>query len=355
MTDARVWPTVEESITPPGVVTHLDDVTTYYEGGSVEPLEITLRAPGTSGIVDIIDLSVGARRERLWDAIYFGIIHVIPRVKDLGAVIGATSYALEVWNADDVAHLGVSYSIAGSAGISLSGGVALPAYWPPFGSHNFQVDIAADGDAIIDGLITFLFPGFSGTDHRVIGFKLTLLPNAPDWAAGPFEETFGYRSSVKTSDDGHEQRRQLAGLPTRELSLVALAEDPIQAGELIVNLFNGGRFLFGVPYWPDATALGAALSPGATVITVDTSSRIFANGGLVMLWKDARTRQTLTIAPAGVGAGSITVTNPVAGSWSTNDTLVIPVLPARLTAAAELDHPVAGVVAVRASFVTEPL
>lgn len=355
MADARVSTIVADTLLPPGIVTHLDDITTYYEGGTLQPLDPARRGSGAAVVVDILDQAVGARRARLWDAIYFGVIHVIPRVKDLGAVISATSYALEVWNADDVAHLGVSYSISGSGGIGLSGGVALPAYWPPFGAYSFQVDIDADGEAIIDGLITFLFPGFSGTDHRVIGFKLTLLPNAPDWTAGPFEETFGYKSSVRTSDDGTEQRRQLMSLPTREISLVALAEDPVQAAELVVRLFNGGRHLFGVPYWADATALGASLSPGATVITVDTTARIFAAGDLIVLWKDARTWQALTIAAGGVTPTTLTVSNPVAGSWSANDTLVIPVLPARLTADAELEHPAPGVAAVRATFRTEPL
>lgn len=355
MPGARLASFAADSATPPGIIDAIDGATSYYEGGLAETAPGLVRSPGAAGIVEIIDQAVGARRARLWDGIYFGIIHVVPRVKDLGAVISDTSYLVDVWNADEIAHLGVSVDVAGTGGVSLGGGVALPAYWPPFGSYPFTVEVSAEGDPIIDATVTWLFPGFEGTDHRVLGFKLTILPSVPDWEAGEFIERVGTISSVRPAHGGQEQRRSLSSRTTRELDLTAVSIDPVAAGELIVKLFNGGRFLFGVPYWPDATDLAAAVGPGDTVIPVDTTARIFEPGGLVVLWKNERVLQTLTIAPGGVAPSALTTSTAVAGSWSPNDTLVIPVLPARLVEAARLEHPRAGIVLVQASFRTEPL
>lgn len=355
MPGGRLSSFAEDSIAPPGIIGAVSGATGYYEGGLVDPVGGLRRSPGAAIVVDILDQAASARRARLWDGIYFGIIHIVPRVKDLGAVISATSYLVDVWNADEIAHLAVSVDVAGTGGVSLSGGVPLPAFWPPFGSYPFSVDVAAEGDPIIDSTVTWLFPGFDGTDHRVFGFKLTILPSAPDWESGGFQERVGLLSSVRAAHAGHEQRRSLSSRPTRELEFTGLAIDPVAAGELVVKLFNGGLFLFGVPYWPDATALGAALSPGATSIPVETTARIFEPGGLVALWRNDRTWQTLTIAPGGVAPGALTTSTAVAGSWSPNDTLVVPVLPARLEEAARLEHPKAGHVSVQARFRTEPL
>jgi hypothetical protein len=329
----------------------IDGFTTYVERGVTDPFGLR-DLPAVSGLPDVIDQVVGARRVRMYDQIIFGIILVIPRVKDLGAVISATSYQVEIWNADDVAHLGQSVAIAGSSGVTLSGGPTLPASWPPFSSYFVTVNVDGQGDAIIDTLITWLFPGFTGTDHHVLGFRLTILATDPDWDAEPFTEAYGYATNVMQSRNMTEQRIVLESKGRREISYIAFAPDPAAAGELITRLFNGGRFLFGVPYWPDATPLGASLIGGESTIVVDTTGRIFQAGGLVALRRSARVYQTLTVLS--LTSSTITFTGPVAGAWPAADTLVVPVLSARLTDAAELEHQKPGIAQVRASFLTQP-
>lgn len=333
--------------------TMTDNYTTIAERGIVDPYAMRT-ASKSSGVPDVIDMAKTGRRYRLWDQVYFGIIHVIPRVKELGGVISQTSFQVEIWNADDVAHVGQSVTITGGPGVTISAGPTLPSTWAPFSSQYVTVLVDGQGAPLVDSLITWLFPGFTGTDTRVLGFRLTIFPLGPEWDED-YQEGFGYRSSVKRARNGNEQRRQLRSRPVRELTYSAFAEDPRVAGETIVKLMKGGQFLFGVPYWPDATPLTALVSPGALSIPVDTTTRIFEAGGLLALWKDARTWETLTIAAGGVSSSALAVTSPVVGTWPKDGTYVIPVVPARLVDAAALEHPTPGVAGVRATFVTEPV
>ena len=345
---------LEEALVNAGASSNLDDFTTgYVEHNVTDPEGVAKATRGAPSIADVIDMARLARRAPMWDSIFFGIIHVIPRVKDLGAVISPTSYQVEIWNADEASHLGIGYTIAGASGVSLSGGPTGPAVLSPFSSSFVTVNVAADGDPVINTLITWLFPGFTGTDHRLLGVRITIFPIDVDWPS-QIAEQYGYATDVLRSRNLTEQRRQLRSLPVRELTYSAFAADPRAAGEAMARLFSGGQFLFGVPYWPDAAPLGAAALAGASSVTVDTTTRIFAEGGLVALWRDANTWETLTIATGGVAAGSLTFTSPLASSWAAAGTLVIPVLAARLLTAAEVETEKPGTVLVRAVFTTEP-
>lgn len=351
MPSGRTWTSPEAQLNHAGTVTHLDDYATYVERGVTDPFAL-LRAPAVTGVPDVINQAVSGRRQRLWDAIYFGIIHVIPRSKDVGAVVSQTSFQVEIWNADEASHVGQSVSITGSSGVSLSGGPTLPATWPPFSSFFVTVIVDGQGDPIIDTLITWLFPGFTGTDCHVLGFRLTIFPLSPQWEGAGVEEGFGYLTDLLRARDGTEQRVQLAGQATRELTFAALAADPREAAEAMVKLFGGGHLLFGVPYWPDATPLTGAVSPGATTIPCDTTSRIFAPGGLFILWRDSRTWEAFTVQT--VNPTSLVATAGAVGTWPQAGTLVVPLLSARLSQPAEVSHPSPDVSEIRGTFVTEP-
>lgn len=337
-----------------GVSGLLDDFTTVAEHTVSDPGTARRATRGASLVPDVIDTSHTARRARMWSSIFFGIIHVIPRVKDLGSVISATSYPVELWNADEASHLGTGVTIAGSSGVSLSGGPTWPAYLAPFSSALVTVNVDDDGDPVINTLITWLFPGFTGVDHRLLGVRITIFPTEVDWPA-KIEERFGYLTDLFRSRNLSEQRRQLRSLGVRELTYTAVAPDPKTAGDVMARLFSGGQFLFGVPYWPDAAPLTAAVSAGATVIPCDTTGRTFAPGALVALWRDGKTWETGTVAPAGVAPSAITLTGGLASSWALGGTVVVPVLGARLLSAAEVDSDKPEAVVVRATFTTEPV
>src|SRR5262249_41025474 len=157
---------------------------------------------------------------------------------------------------------GTGTTIVGSSGVSLSGGVALPARWAPFSSIFFNVVVDSQGDPIVDSLITWIFPGFTGTDLHVIGVRIAILPLPPQGADTFFDETDGYVGDVIQGFDLSEQRILHQGAPMREITLTAVAHNPREAAETMVRLFNGGKMLFGVPYWPDMTPLTGAVAQG---------------------------------------------------------------------------------------------
>lgn len=340
----------EAALAHAGSVTHLDDATSYVERGVVDPW-LLRRAPATGGVPGVLDQAVNGRRWRLWDSILFGIIHVIPRSKNLGAVISQTSFQAEVWNADELAHQGIGTTVVGSSGVSVAGGITLPGWWAPFSSVFFTIQVDGQGDPIIDTLVTWLFPGFTGTDCHVLGFRIILLPLAAEMG-GALEESFDYGSSVRRAEDGTEQRRQLSSRPTRELGYQLMAMTEREAAETRVKLFTAGQYLFGLPYWPDAAPLTADVSPGALSIPCDTATRNFEAGGLVLLWRDSSQWEVLTVES--VSASAIVPTSAVAGNWPAAATYAIPVLPARLLAAMEDSQPTVGLAEFQGRFVTEP-
>lgn len=340
----------EVALNHAGSVTHLDDVTSYVERGVVDPW-LLRRAPASVGVPDVLDQAVSGRRWRLWDSVLFGIIHVIPRARNLGAVISQTSFQAEVWNADELAHQCVGTTVVGASGVSVAGGITLPGWWAPFSSVFFTIQVDGQGDPIIDTLVTWLFPGFTGTDCHVLGFRIVLLPLAAEMG-GALEESLDYAASVRRAEDGSEQRRQLGGRPTRDFGYQLVAMSAREAAETRVKLFTAGRYLFGLPYWPDAAPLTADVTPGALSIPCDTTTRIFEAGGLVLLWRDSAQWEVLTAES--VSASAIVPTAAVAGSWPAAATYVIPVLPARLTAAMEDSQPTVGLAEFQGRFATEP-
>lgn len=329
----------------------LDDQTSVVERNLAGFFSI-VRGTGVSVIPDVIDQTVLGRRVRLWDQIFFGIIHVIPRKKDVGAVVSQIQYQVEIWNADDSPHDAQSVSIEGSSGVSLTGGPTLPATWAPFSSQFVTVVVDAEGDPVIDTRITWLFPGFTGTDHEVVGFRLTIYPLPPLWNQG-VDEAVGWLTDVQRARDGSEQRRQLLSKEIRELSYVGFSADPVTTGEIMVKLFNAGHFLFGAPYWPDAIHPTADVALGAVTIALDTTTRLFTVGGLGILWRDEKNWEAFTVKT--VTPTSLDLESPTSLAWSASDTFVIPLFPARVVDSVKLERPSPGKAEIRARFRTEPV
>lgn len=329
MATGRAWGLLEETIAPAAVTGLLDDITLQLEHGVVDPGRFDLLRAGSAPTVQVpIALHKTGRRERLWDEVFFGIILVIPRTKDLGGIVSNTTFQVEVWNADEVAHRATGVAVTGSDGVSVAPVPTLPAFWPPFSSYFSTVTVLAEGEPVVDDFVTWAFPGFTGTDCHVIGVRLTIFALSPQWDVG-FQEAMSWLTNVITARLGKEQRAALRSVPRRTFHFTGLAIDRAEAAEMALRLANGGRSLFTVPYWPDRVALGATAAPGATSIVVSTTNRIFAVGGLVILWRDGRTWEVQQIA--GVSSGSLLLVDPLVGNWPAAGTLVIPLLAARLS------------------------
>ena len=351
MANGRTITVLEERISPAGVTGLLDDYTTFVEKGVVEFAQ-PRHGSVVTGVPSVIPRNVGGRRQRLWDQVFFGIIHVIPRVKDVGGVVSQTSFLVEVWNADEISHRATSVGVTGSDGVAVTAGPTLPTFWPPFSSYFSTITVEAEGDPIIDSLVTWVFPGFTGTDCHVIGVRLTVYPLPHNWAS-ELTETIDYLATVSQAKNGNEQRRSLRSVPSRILELSGLAAEAQEASYVLAKLLSEGRSLFTVPHWGHASHPTADVAPGATTIAIDTTTRIYEAGGLAVLWKDTLTWEAVKIDT--VTPTSLILATTVAGTWPKGSTTVAPLLPARLTVEASPDELRPGeLYAFGLTFETEP-
>src|SRR6185369_16435753 len=162
-----------------------------------------------------------------------------------------------------------------------------------------------------------------------------------------------YLTTVIEARDGTEQRIQLLGQSIREIPLSSLVGSAREVAETMVRFFTGGQMMFGIPYWPDLTPLTAGVALGAATLPCDTTGRIFKAGDLIVVWQDSRTWESLTVQT--VNPSSLVVTSPTTRAWTQGNTMVAPLLQARLSQAAEIAHPSMDISEDQAVFTTEPV
>lgn len=145
-------------------------------------------------------------------------------------------------------------------------------------------------------------------------------------------ERLEWFTDVLPSYDGGEQRRALRIAPRRffEFDILLTARER----QTIENQLHGLQAgLWALPVWPDAQALPAALSAGATSIAIDTITRDFRAGGLVGIM-DGPLLYEITQA-ATVADALITLAAPLASAWPAG-AIVAPLRPALMADAAGL-------------------
>lgn len=313
-------------------------------------LAAAARGPASAGGLVPVTIARSGRRARVWDELFFEVIHVIPRVKDVGSVLSTTNFEVEVWDANYNPHFCAGLAIEGTSGVSVSGGVPLPGWWAPFASVFFTVTVEGVGDSTVDALLTWDFPGFSGTDCRVTGLRVILFTPKPNGDGG-FEEAYGYLTDVIGAWDGSEQRIQLRSTPSRELRFRATLTDAASVAEVMARLFATGKFVFSVPLWPDAIEPTGPVALEATEISVQTAGRGFEAGATCMLWRDQWTWEAFVIDT--VEASRLTLRSAATRTWPQAGTLCVPLLPARLLEAAPLRRLSGPVAEIEATFSVE--
>ena len=269
---------------------------------------------------------------RTHDLVFHECIHVIPRRRDLGAVVSEQEIEVEVWNAflararilDDI-------TVEGPAGIEVIDHLGLPAHFPASDSQVYTVKAAAEGDPQIDNVVAWVFVGIdeSGTGIRILGFRLIPFPFAPNMAQ-PINETFGYLTDILSAYTGMEQRIQLRAVPVGTLSYSVFLNEARDAQMAAAVLFGNQPRAFGVGRWQFRTALGVDALMDDLEVYCETSDIPFEAGGLVMLWRDPYNWEIQTIAS--VEADHLVLTTGLQHSWSVGVTSVVPAFVGRLSA-----------------------
>jgi hypothetical protein len=278
-----------------------------------------------------------AARSYAHDQAVFDRIHVIPRRKDLGAVLTDQEITVEVWNAFmSRAKLLTDLTIEGPAGIEVDNPLGLPTHFPASESLLYTVRVLEEGDPLIDNLVTWVFVGIpiTGTNLTLTGFRLLPFAFEPDFggAAGGgegIEQQYGYLTNIIAAYDGEEQRVQLRAVPVGTMALSAIFIAPQEAQEANAMLYGSQARPFGVPLWQWRTPLLSPVVIDDTTIAADTQYIPFQVNGLVFLWKDSRTWEAQRIAS--VAPGLITTTLPLRKNWAVPGTWIMPMLFGRLS------------------------
>lgn len=306
-------------------------------GISSSPLGATVTSPPQPAVTIAHSAHIGARVDTFGGQL-FGKIIVIPRVKNLGFVLTATQFAVEVWNAYRDTHQTLdAINVTGEGGLTITDPYGVPLFYPAMNSFIYQATLPSFGPAQINQLVTFVFlSGAGGADLHVIGSRITLFSVAPDWNEG-MEETFEFLTDVLKSYDDSEQRRGLRQLPRRAMRYRALTLNARDAAGMESLIWGWQNQPYGVPWWQDAQPLTADVGIGSFVIPVDTADRQFAVGGLVAIWVDEYTFEALSITT--VAAHSVTCSSPTQFAWKAGPgTRVLPIFLCRLPASVDISR-----------------
>lgn len=261
----------------------------------------------------------------------FERVVVLPTSKNLGYVLTASQFAIEVWNTfRDTDQVLISISITGSGGLTLADPLGEPLLYAAQDSRIYQATVPGAGDVSINQSVLFTFlSGIVGASVAVIGSRIAVFSAAPDWNEG-MAETIEYLTDVMKAYSDNEQRRGLRQLPRRGLRFRALALTAIDAAGMESMVWGWQNQPFGVPWWPDASAMTADTPAGSFFIPCNTVDRQFAAGGLCCIWRGEFLFEALEVAS--VAPGGITVSSPTQLSWTGSPaTLVMPVFTARLS------------------------
>lgn len=245
---------------------------------------------------------------------FYERFHVIPRSLVLGNILSTTTVGMEVFSAfRDDAEFWTAFDNNAGAGVSLIGAPTLPVLVQPMAGFLFSVQIELAGPAIVDSTLDFTF-NVTGVIQIPISFqRVVALAFPPEM---PVEESLEWLTDVMESVDRTEQRVSLRLNPRQRMAYEFFVEDGVERSVFENKLFDWQGRTFGLPFWPEATPLAAAVVGGTTtVITVtSTADADFRDGGLVILWESQTKFDVLNLVSH--TATTLTVLNAPASSYT---------------------------------------
>jgi len=154
-----------------------------------------------------------------------------------------------------------------------------------------------------------------------------LFPIAPDWTK-EVTETTSYLTDVLVAYSDAEQRRGLRASPRRSLAFSLTTADSRETALLEAILFGAIQDPLALPWWPDALRLSSDLPSGSRSIPFDPATRLFASGGLAVVWRNPFENELLSVA--NVTGDKIELASPTMNDWTAGDSILLPAFLVRL-------------------------
>ena len=164
---------------------------------------------------------------------------------------------------------------------------------------------------------------------------LVTFPFPPNWT-NPVKETTSFLTDVLVAYSDAEQRRGLRANPRRSLAFSIATMSAEETALLEAILFGAMQNPFVVPFWQDAQRLSSALPQGSLSIPLDPATRLFAPGGLAVIWRSPFENEVVNVAD--VLSNAIVLASGAASSWTKGDSIVAPAFLARLGTSVDLSR-----------------
>jgi hypothetical protein len=284
------------------------------------------------------------------DQAAFGQILIWPTSLDLGLVLSPKTCHVGIWNLTGYVQRLTNWAVINLDGVAITNADGYPV---SFGSDQYrvyQVDVAASGQASLNGSIAFNFVARPTVSVALSGTRLVVFSFEPNWREPP-TENLEWLTDVLTAFNGREQRLQLRGNPRRALKYLMTFETKNKVATFESQVWGWQNLVFAVPVWTDWTRPTAAVSIGVITISVSTSLRDFAATRLALLWHDYRTWEVVEIQS--LTSSQLTLTKATQQAWTTMDR-IIPIRLGRMAGSLPVPRPTGTIAEASITFSLEP-
>lgn len=285
-------------------------------------------------------------REGFFYDFYFRIWITPSGELDIGGLSSDQSIPIMVWNAyPDAANTLQALDAQGMDENTLTAPANPPLVFNALEMKTYTLLVAANGQPLVDVLLTWTFTGIAPEYLHVTGFRAKPWSIPPDWRNPPVDR-YEWLTDVMQSRSAFEQRQQLRQAPRRTItaSFVVMGDD---LGWFDALLFSWGAKGFLLPIWYDRSVLTADLPSGSDLVYCDTSNREFTAGGFIMIGKDVRTAIAMQVLA--VNADSVQLVRSVAANHAAGES-AWPAHMCRVTSPAQQTQDTAGVVEMQIAF-----
>jgi hypothetical protein len=129
---------------------------------------------------------------------------------------------------------------------------------------------------------------------------------------GGLLERLEWLTDVLEAEDGSEQSIRLRGAPRRFFEFAIMVEGrERRAAENVLHNWQGRAW--GLPVWMDSATLELQITAGSTSVSIDTTTRDYRVGGLLVVFTDFLTYEVVQIDA--IAPGAITLAAPLAATW----------------------------------------
>lgn len=253
---------------------------------------------------------------------WFEKFHVEPSLFDLGNVLTTQQIAVTVYSAyRKEYHTWLAFVNNAGAGVELLNAPSLPAIFAPqTGTGGMLLEVSPNGPPTVDTTLDFVFDEMTLSPAITLE-RIILFDTQPEL---PYLELLEFLVQIMTHKDGSEMRVALRKNPRQFFEWDFILDAGRERSRIHNLLFDWQSRVFGIPQWHEATFTSVAVAINDLVINVrSTAFADYREGGLVLIYKDSSTYDVLQTAPAGVGATTLTLVNPVLHAYTTN-VLVMP-------------------------------